>query len=261
MNRLATTILLVLLSWPAVAAEPVHDLRLCYEYQAEWSRISPGGTEPRYLLLKVVETRLGLHLTYIGMPWKRCFNELLNGRVEGAAGASFLPERQVSGVYPTDRDGRPDPTKRLSTSTYHLYVLKGSDLGWDGQRFSNLRGPIATLAGYSIIEQLKSSGATVYEMGGGADQALSLFQLALGGRAQAAAMVTPGGDAVLRNHPDLAARIVKYPVPLIEKPYYLVLSHQLVDADPALAERIWSTIADVRESAEYRAAIQPVPVE
>ena len=223
----------------------------------EWSWIRPAqGLDSGYVLLQMVKAKLGLNFDYVGLPWKRCLSEMQEGHVDGAVGASFVAERQVMGAYPTDAQGRPDPTRRLAMNGYHLYVPKGSDLGWDGQHFSNLHGPIATIVGYSIIEQLKASGATVYEMGGGENQTLGLFQLTIGGHAQAAAMITAGGDAVLHNHPEIAAQMVKYPVPLAEKPYYLMFSHQRVEADPALTERIWSAMAEVRDTPEYVAALQ-----
>jgi len=257
MKRLGAAIVLSLLAWPAAAAEPGRDLRLCYEDQVEWSWIRPAqGLDSGYVLLQMVKAKLGLNFDYVGLPWKRCLSEMQEGHVDGAVGASFVAERQVMGAYPTDAQGRPDPTRRLAMNGYHLYVPKGSDLGWDGQHFSNLHGPIATIVGYSIIEQLKASGATVYEMGGGENQTLGLFQLTIGGHAQAAAMITAGGDAVLHNHPEIAAQMVKYPVPLAEKPYYLMFSHQRVEADPALTERIWSAMAEVRDTPEYVAALQ-----
>jgi len=74
-------------------------------------------------------------------------------------------------------------------------------------------------------------------------------------------MVTKVADALLRNHPDLAQRIEKYPVPLVEKRSYLMLSRQFVDTDPMLADRIWSTIASVRGSADYQAAVQELESE
>ena len=49
-----------------------------------------------------------------------------------------------------------------------------------------------------------------------------------------------------------AKEIEVVPTPLIEKPYYLMLSHAFVARHPDLAERIWKTIGEVRTSAFYR---------
>ena len=197
MIRLGTAMILCLLCG-AAAAEPAGDLRICYEQQAEWSWIRPAvGSDSGYVLLELVAAKLGRHFDYVGLPWQRCLAEMQDGRMDGAAGASFVAERQAMGLYPRDAQGQPDPARRLSTNSYHLYLPKDSKLGWDGQHFSNLHFPIATIIGYSIIGQLQAAGAVVYQTGGGADQTLDLFRLPLGGHIAAVAMITAGGDAEL----------------------------------------------------------------
>ncbi len=238
------------------APAPGTVLHLCYEDQLEWSWIRPAkGSDSGYILLELVRTRLGRSIDYVGLPWKRCLEQVQNGSMDGVVGASFLAERQAIGVYPTDAEDRPDPSRRLALNGYHLFVPRDSALSWDGQHFANLTGPIATIIGYSIAEQLKASGAEVYQTSAGADQTLSLFRLVLGGHAAAAAMIDAGGDTVLKNHPEIASRLVKYPVPLVQKPYYLMFSHHFYEANRPLAEEIWAGLAALRDSEEYKVAV------
>ena len=61
-----------------------------------------------------------------------------------------------------------------------------------------------------------------------------------------------GGDAMWLMRSPYASQIEVLPVPLIEKPYYLLLSHAFVAQHPDLAERIWKTIEEVRTSPAYR---------
>ncbi len=264
-RRGAATVLgliLAVLPLAALRAEPLPtpSLHLCYEDQLEWSWIRPArGGDSGYILLELARAQLGRTIDYVGLPWKRCLEQVQDGSMDGAVGASFLPERQAIGVYPTDEAGKPDPARRLTFNGYHLFVPKESTLGWDGQHFTNLSGPIATILGYSIAEQLKASGAQVYQTSAGNDQTLALFRLVLGGHAAAAAMIDAGGDTVLQNHPEIADRLVKYPVPLVEKPYYLMFSHQFYDANPDLAEQIWAGLAALRDSTEYKVAIGEPP--
>ena len=49
-----------------------------------------------------------------------------------------------------------------------------------------------------------------------------------------------------------AGQLELLPLPLIEKPYFLLLSHALVASNPQLAEKIWKTIEEVRNSPAYR---------
>jgi polar amino acid transport system substrate-binding protein len=252
------SLVLALLPAAARSAEPRPGavLHLCYEDQLEWSWIRPAkGADSGYILLELVRAQLGRSIDYVGLPWKRCLEQVQDGSMDGAVGASFLADRQAIGVYPTDAEGKPDPNRRLTFNGYHLFVPRDSTLSWDGQHFANLTGPIATILGYSIAEQLKASGAEVYQTSAGNDQTLSLFRLVLGGHAAAAAMIDAGGDTVLQNHPEIASQLVKYPVPLVQKPYYLMFSHQFYDANRPAAEQIWAGLAQLRDSTEYKIAI------
>jgi len=253
--------LLVGLACGNAAADSANVMRLCYEDRQNKPLSQLVASDTRIILLEMVRPRLELRFDYVDLPWERCLEDMQAGKVDGAIGAGFLPSRLVLGVYPEDAAGRLDPSKYLVMNSYHLYVLKGTDLVWDGTHFTNLTQPIATTIGYSVIDQLKAAGATIELTGSSADRTLALFQRLAEGRVQAVAMVTKVADALLRNHPDLARRIEKYPVPLVEKRSYLMLSRQFVDTDPMLADRIWSTIASVRGSADYQAAVQELESE
>jgi len=81
MRLLAVALMVGLLSGPAAAAEPGRELRICYESQAEWSWIRPGqGTDSGYVLLELVRAKLGQRFEYVGLPWKRCLNDMQEGR-------------------------------------------------------------------------------------------------------------------------------------------------------------------------------------
>jgi polar amino acid transport system substrate-binding protein len=83
----------------------------------------------------------------------------------------------------------------------------------------------------------------------GSQQADELAQKLIAGRLAAAAL--GGGDAVRMMRGPLAPQLEVLPVPLVEKAYYLVLSHKLAASQPALAARIWDTIGQVRTSPAY----------
>jgi polar amino acid transport system substrate-binding protein len=87
------------------------------------------------------------------MPWKHCPEGVEKGGIAGAFAASYTDERAKYAVYPL-AGGKPDPLRRLHTDGYTLLRLKGSTVGWDGHKFSNLSGPIGTQAAYSIVADL-----------------------------------------------------------------------------------------------------------
>ena len=211
-----------------------------------WHMANKSGLN--LVLLNKVGTKLGVKITFVSYPWKRCLLEMQTGKVDGAFASSFKTDRLEMGAYPMTPEGKPNPDKRLMTEGYHLFKLKGSNLDWDGTQFINLTGPIATTLGYSIVDQLKSAGIHVQEIPG---RTQTVFQMVLLGRAQAAAMVTQVGDWVIAN-PPYQGKFEKVSTPLVQKPYYLMLSYQLLKADPDFANAIWDAIAEVRESAEYK---------
>ena len=93
----------------------------------------------------------------------------------------------------------------------------------------------------------KSFNQSAYE---GSQRADELARKLIAGRLAAAAL--GGSDAAGIMRGPLAAQLEMLPAPLIEKPYFLILSHALVAARPQLAERIWRGVEQARNSAEYR---------
>jgi polar amino acid transport system substrate-binding protein len=57
---------------------------------------------------------------------------------------------------------------------------------------------------------------------------------------------------MLMAQPEIANQLEELPLPLTEKAYYLMLSHQLLASQPELAQRIWRGIEAVRNSPAYK---------
>jgi polar amino acid transport system substrate-binding protein len=231
---------------PSFAAGTVS---LCFERQEvlPWRTLDGGGLN--FELLAEVARRLGLTLDYQSMPWKRCLAQVKANQVNGAFAVSFSRERLALGAYPGVKggDGEADPARRMHVDRYVLVRRKGGKVDWDGKRFANVDGRIGFQLGYSVGDFLRARNVTVDE---GSQQADELVQKMLAGRRVAAAL--GGGDAMRLMRSAYATQIEMLPVPLIEKPYYLLLSHAFVAQQPDLAERIWKTIEDVRTSPAYR---------
>jgi len=231
---------------PAPASQAVS---LCFERQEvlPWRTLDGGGLN--FELLGEVARRLGIVFDYQSMPWKRCLAQVKADQVNGAFAVSFSRERLALGAYPGVRglDGQADPARRMHVDRYVLVRRKGGKVDWDGKRFANVDGRIGFQLGYSVGDFLRAQNVPVDE---GSQQADELVQKMLAGRLVAAAL--GGGDAVRLMRTAYAQEIEVVPTPLIEKPYYLMLSHAFVARHPDLAERIWKTIGEVRTSAFYR---------
>lgn len=231
------------LSCMAAAAE----LTLC----AEAADVRPWRTRDHqglnFTLLNRAAKLAGVSFKYETTTWPRCLAKLKAGEVDGAFAASFKPERTAIGVFPGGAS--PDPRKRLHVDRYVAVRKRGSGVDWDGRRFARLDGKVGTQLGYSINDSLQKLGV---ETDDGAQTADALVRKLAFGRVPVAGMLEGEVRAVLHANPQQAADIEILPVPLEEKPYYLMLSNALVRGRPQVAAKVWNAIESVRESAEYR---------
>jgi len=237
--------LALLVSPAAGAAGRKETVTLCFEQQdvRPWRTEQGGGLN--FALLKMVEQRLDLRFDYQSIPWKRCLAELKANAVDGAFAVSYKPDRRELGEYPGGQ--QVDASKRMHIDSYMVVRKKGSKVEWDGKSFHNLDGAIGFQLGYSVGDVLRAQNVEVDE---GSQRADELARKVIAGRVAAAAI--GGSDAHgLMNGP-LAPQLEELPIPIIEKPYFLILSHGMLAARPQLAERIWHAIEDVRNSAAYR---------
>lgn len=247
MQRLFTIGLLVsglLAGGPAVAAGKP-SIPLCFERQEvlPWRTLDGGGLN--FELLNEVARRTGVEFDYQSMPWKRCLAQLKANQVSGAFAVSFSQERLALGEYPGGQ--KADPERRTHVDRYMLVRRKGSRVDWNGKTFQNLDGRIGFQLGYSVGDFLRAQGVLVDE---GSQRSDELLQKLVSGRIEAAAL--GGADAVRLVRGPLAEQVEVRPVPLVEKPYYLMLSHDFVARQPELAARIWKAVAEVRNSPAYR---------
>ncbi len=198
-------------------------------------------------LIKAVGKNLGHNIEIAKMPWKRCLASLENNSVDALFAASYKEKRLQYGIYPTVA-GKADGTKQIHPGSYSLYVPKGSSLSWDGNNFSGLSGKIGAPAGYSIIDKLKEKGAAVHE----AKTTEQLMKMLASGRITGVASLTPQGDRILAGAPDLAAKIAKVKVPLVEKPYFMMFSHDMANNKAALVQAFYNEMEKVRNSDQYK---------
>ncbi len=197
-------------------------------------------------LFKSIETNLDVEIHFVRNPWQRGLNMLEANEVDGVFNASFKAERMEIGVYPM-RDGQVDTSRRIFTNAYYFYKLADSPVEWDGNTLTNLDGQVGAVTGYAIVGSLEEMGITVFE---GANQLDNLRMLAQGRLAGIAGIGTMN-DMYLEEYPDELSAIVKIEIPLAQKEYYVIFSHQFVQEHPQLAQDIWDEIGRMRETGEY----------
>lgn len=149
------------------------------------------------------------------------------------------------------RNGKIDYLKRSYSNSYFLYKLKGSKIQWDGINITNQNQrirPIRAPLGFSIVDDLYKARIPVKET----TNMLSDLQLLALDRTDGVAILGLAGEVYLKKYPKKLGKIVKIKKPLITKNYYLMLSHQIVRRNLKLANRIWSKVAQVRDSKEFQ---------
>lgn len=161
--------------------------------------------------------------------------------------SSFVRERLEMGVYPGSGPTA-DPALRIATISYSLYRSKGSAVGWDGSVFSGLSESIGAVLGYSVVGELKKMGVDVYEVGS-AEQG---FRMLAKEHLSGLVLQTITGNQMLKS-PEYSG-FERVDPPIVSKDYYVMLSANFVKADPALAQKVWSTIASLREPMTSRVA-------
>ncbi|MCP4720501.1 MAG: transporter substrate-binding domain-containing protein [Desulfobacteraceae bacterium] len=197
--------------------------------------------------IRLLGEKMGLTITIKRVPWKRCLNELEKGKADGLFTASYKEKRKQFGKFP-EKDGKVDPSKRFTSSSYAFYKLKSSSLDFSAKDYGIFTDKVGGPLGYSIVEDLKKKGLKMEES---ASTEID-FKKLIAGRLQAVAALELTGDYYLGAVKGFSEKIEKMNPLIVEKPYYFMLSHQFYEKDPAMAEKIFEAIAQIREDPEFK---------
>jgi polar amino acid transport system substrate-binding protein len=210
-------------------------------YQLGSGPTVPNAPGAMVELINQVGKELRLEVVYERAPQLRGFRRLKDGEVDATFMYSYVPDRQQFGRYPM-KEGKPDEAARMVNMRYVLYRLKGSSVNWDGHGTTGLdEGVIGFNSTFSIGALLGQWGLKTED----AKTTEQNFQKLTKGRIKAYAMQERVADSYLAANP--LPEVEKIPLPLETKAYYLMLSHQLVDQNPALAEKIWAMLGKLRQ--------------
>lgn len=198
-------------------------------------------------MVKMLEKKIPeVKIKFVRFPWKRCLAGLGDNSLDGIFNSSYKEDRLENGWYPTTdktHKGKADVSRRLCTMTYSLYALKGTKIDWDGTKFNNFSGKITAVLGYSIVDDLKKLGVSVEE----APNSVNNLDKIINKRVEATALQDVTADNIIKSQKAKYANLVKITPPLSNKHYYLMLSKKFVEANPALAQKIWDELAKIRE--------------
>lgn len=251
MIKLLCSLLLVLLSFSASASP--QEIKLVFEVKENPPYYLDEGTDINWdkpgitlELLRLVQQQLGLNFTFERVPWARALKMTEHNQAQGVFRSSFKQSRTKIGVYPMI-NGSHDPSMKIMDQSYYLYKKKGHPLSWNGKQLSERNPNIGAVIGYAIIDDLKKLGAKVTEL---TSQQSGLEMLLLG-RIDGWADIQTMSDTRINESPELRKYIRKIEPALANRPYYLMFSHQFFEENSELANKIWSTIKDIRSSDQY----------
>jgi polar amino acid transport system substrate-binding protein len=258
--RLGTFASLVLagalgLSGPVGAEEPPGlgapgeptTLEFCFEETPALPWRSRQKVGLYFELLDEVARRLGLRFNYSPQPWRHCLDEVAAGRMDGAFAVALSPERRVAFVFPPGAPSVEADVLRVDT----VVLVRRRDTPID-VREGHLVGtdkPVGVLPAYAVGDDLQRMGWAIDTASRDHLHQLSrlsrgeLDVIALGGF-RWAQLSAVGGPAL--------ESLEALPAPLMTKYHFLGLSHQLAEAHPGLAQRLWATTREVRSSATFR---------
>lgn len=189
-------------------------------------------------LIRLVAKDIGIEPVFVRAPWRRCMELLKEGEVDAVINGSYSSARTEFGAFPMQGE-KPDDARKSHVWTYTLYRKKGTQVAWDGSKFSNVDGPLGTPLGYSIVADLKKMNLEVDKSGDGESNLRKLSA----GRIAGAVLLREATDPLLKSFAD-----VELQSPVTAKSYFIMLSHQLVKKDPAFAEKFWTRFAEIRAS-------------
>lgn len=240
-RALAWTILLC----SAIGAQALDRIQLCI-----------GGSLPPYSredgkgylqqLMREVSKQLPVPIEVHVRPRKRCLAELQRGLSDGTMG-TFTLERATYLHYPM-RDGKLDESRSAATADFRVYRMVGSQVGWDGRKFSGLADlAVGTQRGYVHAEQLKALGVPYDD---GVDTAERNLAKLRAGRLAALVAMEVGVAGQLGADIEAVGPVFDRSV------IYVPTSKAFYQRQPQLVEQLWDRIRKVRESPTYQQYLQ-----
>jgi len=234
-------------------------LRICTDGRARTPLLSPGGEGLVDQLIREAAREAGLEVAFYQAPTVRCKEEIRRNLAQAYPMVPFTPSVAEMMAFPMLGEGA-DPARAIASQRTFVFRRVGTDVAWDGHRFSALRTPVLVPSG-SVLALDRLAALQVPADASGTTLDMALAKL-LGQRADAALGWEMAGLALLQQ-PPFAGKIEMLPLPFSEEPYYFGVSRAFYLAHQQQVERLWDAIARLRRSAayqhDYRRLIETAP--
>lgn len=230
---------------------PDRPFRVCFEMQDNMPFIQGVPEDGMVILgehgviadlLILASERRGIELNFSFMPWKRCIQQLGQGKVDGIVAAIWSSDRDSWGVFPKV-GAEADNEKAIWFVDYLIYTQLGSRLNWNGSHFSGIRHGIAAPLGYIAHKKLNELGVLH-------NQNLSLtdgFALLALGRLDGYVVEERIGRRVI-NDLQLGDKLVPISPPFMRVHWFMPVSHQWYKAHSEFSLEFWLTLSEIRKT-------------
>lgn len=220
-------------------------INLLYDVQSD------GTIYPNSVWIVDMITEAGeinnIQVNFEGVPWSRALKLVQSGEADGLINASYKKSRAKFAVYPL-KDGKPDISKSLKAPAYYLYKRKDNKLDFDGKKLINNEGIIGAIKSYAVVDNLKDLNANIEY---GINSASNLNNV-LHGKYMASAELGSEADMIISQNPQMKKEIVKIPIPVRQKEYYLIISKSFFEKNEKIAYKIWDGIEKLKKSDKYK---------
>lgn len=228
-----------LLPSPAVAeTTPVRTLSFCFDERGAPSWFGADGRGEAIARLDAVAAAQGLRFDYRGMNEEDCQLAAANGRVDGIVGVAHRADLQWAVAFPPEAPG--DTRRALFVEGTVLVRRLGAPIDIVDGSLVGLRTPLAVVAGSEAAREFRALGLRVDDRH---RHPRALLERVARLPAGAAALGWGEARALLAEDAELAGRLQIVPKPLRPRAHYLVFSKPFMLAEPALAETLWSALA------------------
>ena len=233
-------------------AAPAHarPLTLCVEDVPQPPWTTPEQTGLNFELLERVQKATGEHFEIAAKPWRRCLEDLRHGVVDGLIGAAYSPDRRMFAHFPMLGNGQVDSESALFVGRTYVFLRVGGLARWDGRKLHNPRNTVIAQRSYMAGERLRRQGFAVLDDAKTPEDGLR--RLVAEGGADVAVIHSELAHYLVNTDPRFKGRVVEAQPPFDASPHFLVFSPDAYKAHRGRIERIWSAIAQVRRSPEYR---------
>jgi ABC-type amino acid transport substrate-binding protein len=214
------------------------------------SSVDPSQPGTAQILIELVAKKLGISVTHIATPWKRCQVMVEQGLYDAMNITGYAGINPTIAVFPM-ANAAVDTNKSLGSVPTVLYRRVGTQADFVDGKFVGTGKPIAILAGRQVNKDaIERAGATSED---GAKTVQALAQKLLTGQVDMAASAETELVQLVDSQYHGVLEAVR--TPLTESHYYLVFSKPYYQSHGAEVEAFWNEMARMKKSPEFLSRI------